>query len=145
MASFSGGDALKKKLEDIAKKMAKGDVEVGFIDHATYTDGTSVAAVAFNNEYGNSKQQPRPFFRNMISKESPGWGDKMARLAKGYDYDAKSILGAMGDDVAGALRQSINDFTTPAIKKSTADAKGFDKPLIDSSDMIDDITFKVNT
>ena len=39
-------EPLMKKLEEIAQKMGGGAVEVGFMEGATYPDGTPVPAVA---------------------------------------------------------------------------------------------------
>jgi len=133
-------------LADIAKRMGGGSVEVGFMSEATYPDGTPVAAVAFWNEYGNPEQNrpPRPFFRGMIAKESPGWANKMAKLAKASDYDGAKVFGLMGEDIKGALQQSINDFTEPGLAPSTVEAKGFAKPLIDTAHMLNSVDYKVN-
>jgi hypothetical protein len=139
------------KLAEIAKSMGGGQVSVGFMKGATYPDGTPVAAVAFWNEFGKPVrsgngdyfQLPRPFFRQMIAKESPGWGRKMAKLAKATDYDGPQVLGLMGEDIKGALAQSINDFTAPPLAPSTVAAKGFDKPLINTSHMLNSITYEV--
>jgi len=146
MATLSGSDAVMKALEDIAKKMGAGAVSVGFMDGATYPDGELVAGVAFQNEFGvlTKNQPPRPFFRRMIVKESPSWVGKMGRLAKATNYDGDKVLGLMGEDIKGALQQSINDFTTPALAASTIEAKGFSKPLIDTSHMLNSITYEVS-
>ena len=148
---LSGADGVMKALEEIARKMGGGEVAVGFMEGATYPDGTPVAAVAFWNEFGkgveskegNYFQMPRPFFRQMIAKESPTWPGKMAKLAKATDYDGDKVLALMGEDIKGALQQSINDFTTPALKESTVEAKGFAKPLIDTSHMLNSIAIEV--
>ena len=148
---LSGADGVMKALEDIAAKMGGGELSVGFMSGATYPDGTPVAAVAFWNEFGkmvesefgNYFQMPRPFFRQMIAKESPTWAAKMAKLAKATDYDGPKVLALMGEDIKGALQQSINDFTTPALKESTVEAKGFAKPLIDTSHMLNSIAIEV--
>lgn len=141
---FLGAEGLSKALEEIAEKMS-GEVQVGFMNGATYPDGTPVAAVAFWNEFGvpSHNQPPRPFFRQMIASESPSWGPKVAKMAKATDFDGQKVLGLMGEDIKGALQQSINDFVTPAIKSSTANAKGFDKPLIDTGHMLNSITYEV--
>ena len=149
---LSGADGVMKALEDIARKMGGGNVAVGFMAGATYPDGTPVAAVAFWNEFGrgvqseqgNYFQMPRPFFRQMIAKESPTWAPKMAKLAKATDYDGPKVLALMGEDIKGALQQSINDFTTPALKESTVEAKGFAKPLIDTSHLLNSVAYSVN-
>ena len=148
---LSGADGVMKALEDIARKMGGGEVAVGFMAGATYPDGTPVAAVAFWNEFGKGVQSkegdyfqlPRPFFRQMIAAESPTWPGKMAKLAKAMDYDGPKVLALMGEDIKGALQQSINDFTTPALKESTVEAKGFAKPLIDTSHMLNSIAIEV--
>ena len=142
---LSGADGVMKALEDIARKMGGGEVSVGFMAGATYPEGTPVAAVAFWNEYGvpSHNQPPRPFFRQMIAKESPTWAPKMAKLAKATEYDGPKVLALMGEDIKGALQQSINDFTTPALKESTVEAKGFAKPLIDTSHMLNSIAYEV--
>ena len=141
---LTGADGVMKALEDIARKMGGGEVSVGFMAGATYPDGTPVAAVAFWNEYGGPGRQPRPFFRQMIAAESPTWPGKMAKLAKATDYDGPKVLALMGEDIKGALQQSINDFTTPALKESTVEAKGFAKPLIDTSHLLNSVAYSVN-
>jgi hypothetical protein len=142
---LSGGDGVTKALEEIARKMGGGEVSVGFMEGATYPDGTPVAAVAFWNEVGKpaTGQPPRPFFRNMIEKESPTWPKKMAALAKATNYDGPKVLAAMGEDIKGALQQSINDFQSPELAESTKEKKGFPKPLIDTDHMINSIEYKV--
>ncbi len=142
---LKGTDAVMKAIEDIAAKMGNVSVSVGFINNATYPDGTPVAAVAYWNEFGvpSRGQPPRPFFRRMIAKESSTWPLKMAKLAKAANYDGKRVMALMGQDLKGALQQSINDFTSPAIADSTAHAKGFSKPLIDTSNMINSVSFEV--
>ena len=150
---LSVADGVMKALEDIARKMGGGEVSVGFMAGATYPDGTPVAAVAFWNEFGkgvqseegNYFQMPRPFFRQMIAKESPTWPGKMAKLAKATDYDGDKVLALMGEDIKGALQQSINEFQSPPLAPSTIEAKGFAKPLIDTSHMLNSVSYEVKT
>ncbi|MFA7254386.1 MAG: hypothetical protein WC107_07625 [Patescibacteria group bacterium] len=141
--TLQGADGVAKALEEIAKRMGGGEVAVGFMEGATYPDGTPVAAVAFWNEFGTTGTPARPFFRQMIAAESPTWAGKMAKLAKATNYDGDKVLALMGEDVGGALRQSINDFQTPELAESTKAAKGFAKPLIDTSHMINSICYQV--
>lgn len=145
MPTLSGSAGVMKALEDIAEKMGGGAVSVGFMEGATYPDGTPVAAVAFWNEYGKPErnQPPRPFFRQMIAAESDTWPGKMAKLAKATDYDGPRVLAMMGEDIKGALQQSINNLTMPALAPSTIAAKGFAKPLIDTSHMINSVDYEV--
>ncbi len=145
--TLQGSDGVMKALEDIAKRMGGGEVSVGFMEGATYPEGTPVAAVAFWNEYGvpSHNQPPRPFFRQMIAAESPTWPGKMAKLAKATDYDGDRVLALMGEDIKGALQKSITDLQAPALAPSTEESKGFSKPLIDTSHMLNSVSYEVKT
>lgn len=57
--TFSGGEALEAKLREIAEKVGKAKtVNVGFLEGATYPDGTPVALIAAVNEYGGTVTVP---------------------------------------------------------------------------------------
>jgi hypothetical protein len=56
---FSGGAALEAKLREIAEKAgAPKTLRVGFLEDATYPDGTPVAQIAAVNEYGGTATVP---------------------------------------------------------------------------------------
>lgn len=58
-ATFSGGSALESKLREIAEKIgAPKTLRVGFLEGATYPDGTPVALVAAANEFGGTVTVP---------------------------------------------------------------------------------------
>ena len=153
---LSGADGVMKALEGIARRMGGGEVSVGFMAGATYPDGTPVAAVAFWNEFGTSRVPPRPFFRTMIAKESPQWAKTMARMAKNSNYDGLRVLALMGEDIGGALVDSIGDVTSPPLAKSTILARAKNvkrgdpvaptiaKPLIDTAHMLKSVSYQVN-
>lgn len=127
MGAVSGGDKIAKVLKQIGDS-AKGGLTVGFLSGATYPDGTPVAQVAFWNEYGhggNFPAPPRPFFRKMIEAESPGWGARMAKGLKHYNYDGHKVLQAMGEDIKGALQQSISTLDSPALSPTTLMLRSF--------------------
>lgn len=134
---------LDTKLREIADSF-EGSVKVGFMAGATYPDGTPVPAVAYWNEFGTVTSPARPFFRRMIAKESPGWGVKLAGVYKAT-HDGEKALGMMGLVIEGELKQSINDLTSPPLAESTIARKGFSKPLIDTSHMINSITSVVES
>ena len=146
MASFKGGDRLQAILKDMAAKLGEGSaVRVGFLEGSTYPDGTSVPMVAAIQEFGAPARKipPRPFFRTMIADKSPGWPKAIADLLPANGYDAKKTLAQVGEGVAGQLRQSIADFTTPANAPSTVARKGFDKPLVDSGHLLASVSYQV--
>ncbi len=79
----------------------------------------------------------------MIAAKSGEWPAATAALLKANNFDAAKTLDQVGAAIAGQLRQSIVDFTTPPLKPSTIKAKGFDKPLIDTGLMSNSIDHKV--
>jgi len=140
----SGGDKLEKALAELASKLQDGKtLSVGFLENATYPDGTSVAFVAAMNEFGTSRMPPRPFFRNMIQDKSPEWPSAIAGLLKSTDMDVDKTLMLAGEAIKGQLQQSINTLTSPPLAESTIDRKGHSKPLIDTSVMVNSVDYVV--
>ncbi|HUD74679.1 MAG TPA: hypothetical protein VMQ76_06370, partial [Terracidiphilus sp.] len=90
------------KLLDLAKR-AHGTVQVGFID-------SDQAPIAFLNEFGHKGRfpsPPRPFFRTMVSNESGKWPEMMAGELKRSKMDGHRTLAYMGEEIDGALKDSI--------------------------------------
>ena len=132
-------DALEAKLLELAKK-AHGSVEIGFID-------SEQAPIAFWNEFGHGGKAPappRPFFRNMVAKESPNWPKMMADELKSSNFDGAHTLAYMGKEIEGSLKQSIMEFDSVPLAASTIKRKGFDKQLIDTGDMLNSTTYRVS-
>ena len=143
---LSGGDKLEDFLKDLGKKIKQSaSVEVGFMEDATYEDGTPVALVAMIQDYGAPAANipPRPFFRNMIQAESEHWGEDLATLLKSTDYNSEQALDLMGKEIAGELRDSINEFDSVPLAPATIASKGFDKQLIHTADMFRNVDHRV--
>jgi hypothetical protein len=120
--TLSGGDELKAKLAEIAHRVGKaGMLRVGFLEGSTEADGTSIPMIAAVQEYGAPSRgiPPRPYFRPMIATKSPSWGGALADILKANDYDVTTALGLVGEDIAGDLRQSIIDLTSPPLSPVT--------------------------
>jgi hypothetical protein len=139
---IQGGDKLAKALEEIAANMA-GSVRVGFLESATYPDGTPVAAVAFWDEFGTTTAPARPFFRTTITEKSSEWADRLAKSAVHFEYDSDKILNLMGQTIAEDIQQSIVGWTDPENAPSTVAKKGFNKPLIDKGVMQRSVDYEV--
>ena len=86
----------------------------------------------------------RPFFRGMIQMRKGEWGTDLGKIVKAADYDSGVALGRLGALVRDQLQESIREFSDPANAKSTIAKKGFDKPLVDSSHMMNSVDFEVN-
>jgi hypothetical protein len=144
--AMTGGDKLDAYLKQAAARVSKpGTLECGFLEDATYPDGTSVATVAAMNEFGvpAHNQPPRPFFRDMIAAKSPDWGVTMGALLKANDGDGNKVLALMGDGIAGQLRDSIVALTSPPLSPTTVARKGSSKPLVNTGVMLQSVDYRV--
>lgn len=141
------GGGLESKLTDIASKLRGGGVvRVGFLEGATYPDGTQVAMVAAIQDFGAPAAgiPPRPFFRNMVRERSSEWPATIRRLLLENDYDTERVLTLMGEGIAGQLRQSIVDTNEPPLKPATIRAKGgVTKPLVDTGHLLASVDFEI--
>lgn len=165
---FQGGEKMARILARMASNLANARaVSIGFHADARYPHAyknrvehrpspkrstTSVAQVAFWNEYGTQKTTPkgrvtatppRPFFRTMIAENSPTWGDSMAYLARVHNYNAERILTNMGIGIQAQLVRSIVEWTEPPNAEFTVKVKGFNNPLIDEGIMQREVGYKV--
>jgi hypothetical protein len=148
MTSFSGGEKMQAILAELASKVSRpGTLRVGFLENATYPDGTSVPMVAAVNEFGAPSRgiPPRPFFRTMVTQNSPAWGPALGGLVKNFGYDATKALEAMGQGISGQLRKSIQDTNSPPLAQSTIDRKGSAKPLVDTGHMLQSIDYDIKS
>ena len=112
--SVKMSDAVTAKLLDLAKR-AHGSVKIGFIDN-------DQAPIAAWNEFGHKGRfpaPPRPFFRTMVAAKSPQWPTMMAGELKRSKMDGHKTLAFMGEEIEGALKQSIIDLTAPPLSRTT--------------------------
>ncbi len=148
MAGISGGEKLEAKLAEIARRLKKGAaVKVGFLEKATYPDGTQVALIAAIQDFGAPSVgiPPRPFFRNMVADKKGEWPAALEQLLVANDYDAERALALLGEGIAGQLRQSIVDTNDPPLKPATIARKGHEKPLIDSGHLLQSVDYEVES
>lgn len=111
-----------KRLAEVARGLSQGGaVNVGFLEGATYPDGTPVAMVAAIQDFGapGASIPPRPFFRNMVAEKSPEWPERLAAALKSFDFDVAKALDFMGQDIQADLRQSIIDTNAPKLSQIT--------------------------
>jgi hypothetical protein len=144
MVQLKGGDKLAAKLAEISKNLTKAaSVDIGFLEGATYPDGTSVALVAAVNEFGSADTPPRPFFRGMIVEKSPEWPDAVGNLLVANGYDADKTLGQTGAAIKGQLQAAIVAYSGTPLKPATIARKGNDKQLVDTGHMLASVDYAV--
>lgn len=85
----------------------------------------------------------RPFFRTTIAEHQAEWGPTLGALVTKKGYDAAKALDAMGQIVAGEIRQGIWDMNTPPNAPSTLRQKKGSKPLVDTGHMLDSVDSEV--
>jgi len=145
--ALSGGDKLDARLKQVLARVGRGQhVRVGFLEGSTYADSdASVPMVAAANEFGDPARgrPPRPFFRLMIDAKAPGWGAKMGKVLHATGYDGERTLRLMGEVLKADLQGSIREFRVPELAPSTIARKGFDKPLIDTSTMLNSVAYDI--
>lgn len=122
MVEIAGGVKYEEWLRKVAAKIGRvGAVRVGFLEDATYPDGTSVATVAAIQNFGAPARgiPPRDFFSRMVREQSPRWGVRFARLLQQNDNDVEKSLTLMGAGIAGQLREAIVETNTPPLSAVT--------------------------
>lgn len=120
--------------------------KVGWFETAAYPDGTPVAYVATIHEFGTARIPARPFMRPAVADNGQQWLDQLAdgakaSLAGGPAPAAVLELVAMG--AAGNVAEKIVAVTSPALSPMTVKRKGSSKPLIDTGQMLQSVTGKV--
>jgi hypothetical protein len=175
MANVQGGARLEAQLRRMAEALGAGGVlRVGFLENATYPStptkklriaydarkakgqsgaiagapgGTTVATIAAIQNFGAPRAgiPPRPFFTNMVADKQGEWPSAIAGLLVANRYNVGKALDIAGFAIAGQLRTSIINTNSPPLAASTIARKGFSKPLIDTSHMINSVDHEVRT
>ena len=143
-------------LSNIANFLGGHKVTAGFLETPKYSDGTPVATVAAQNEFGNpAKNIPsRPFFRNAIKANEQKWGETAGRLiesAMAGKISESQALDQLGAMIKGDIQESILDGDFEQLKKSTLVARQSrkrtpgvaNKPLIDTGHMMRSVDYVV--
>lgn len=141
-----GGQKFERVLEELAQKLRKAKtVRVGFLEGATYPDGTPVPLVAAVQDFGAPSRgiPPRPFFRNMVAAKKGEWPAALEAQLKATNYDARQALDRVGQGIAGQLRQSIADFEGVPLKPATIKRKGSSKQLVDTGHLLNSVDHEV--
>lgn len=142
MSTLTGGAGAQAYLQGLVKKIQDaGVLRVGFLENATYPDGTQVAEVAAKNEYGTIDNPMRPFFRTMVKQKKASWSTNVANVMAANNYDIDKTFNLVGEKIVGQLRDSIQGWTTPPNSQQTIDRKGFNKPLISTSHMLNSAAY----
>ncbi len=115
---------VNKKLLKAIEELSAKNLKVGWGENQKYPNGVQVAYIASIQEFGNPNMRipPRPFMRPSIAQYGEKW-------AKSFTYSAKKIFNnklnvkqaytLMGDVVAGDIRHTISNVSTPPLSNTT--------------------------
>ena len=125
-------------------------VDVGFISHAKYPDGTTVASVAAWNEFGTERKgqthvPERPYFRNALRGAEPELAEVIAENIdpRTMALDA-TTAGKMGQHMVGRIERSITTLRAPPNAPATIKAKGSNNPLVNTRVLVQHVTYRVD-
>lgn len=112
-------------------------LRVGFLEGATYPDGTTVAMVAAVQEFGSPANNipPRPFMRTAIEQKKQRWADHVAKVLPKVD-SADDALNIVAETMEDDFRRSVRDGGWKQNRPRTIAKKGFATPLIDTAHML---------
>ena len=144
----------KKVWNNLKKSFAKAEMledQVGWQADAIYgsdNENLPMAQVAQWQEEGVASKNipPRPFmrvgFKAALSKGANDASFKRIVTAVANGQDVFKALHKEGDSFRQTLRQVMIDWDTPRNAPTTVELKGFDDPLIETSELISNITSK---
>lgn len=153
------GAKLKAALRKIAE-CGKVSLDVGFFEDAKYPDGTSVAYVAYLNEYGGHNPA-RPFMKQTAQKRMKTWAEGVAKNVEKTGVTPASVKRAFemaGQVAVGDVKRTIKDWPPGGNAPSTVAAKARrarsgknlvpinpETVLIDTGKMISSVAYEVKT
>lgn len=140
-AQIIGGQGLDAALQKLLETKAM-HVRAGALAGATYPDGTTVASVLRDNEFGGPETPPRAPLRRTIAERSGVWKIGFAKLMETNTPEvALQKLGVqMVTDIQGTIKAIGAEGGN---SEATIERKGFDKPLMDSGHMMRSIDSEV--
>jgi hypothetical protein len=136
----------RKKHIDLPDKISGPlRVKVGFPAGKTDSD---VVARAIWNHYGTSRGIPsRPFLLNAMRKNKKKYRTAMktsaAKILRG-ETSTGTVVRKLGILAQGDIQDEITNLRSPANARATIKAKGSSNPLIDTGEMRQAVTYKVD-
>lgn len=114
----------RARLEALIEQSKTLSLRVGFFDTSKYQDGTPVAQVAAEQEFGVPKNgvPPRPFMRPTVTANKAKWSGLFARGSRAAivgTIDLRSVFEQIGGVAAGDIAQTISKITSPPLRPAT--------------------------
>lgn len=130
-----------KKATDMLNNLIKkqSGVKVGF-----YENNPNIHK-AITNEFGVPDQNipPRPFMHQTIQNHKKEWAPLFNKLLKKNGGNVDEAFNSLGAVIKGQVVDTIINGEFEPNAPSTIAKKGFDKPLIETSDMKNSVSWAV--
>lgn len=137
-----GVEALKKRVE------TPGTVDVGIIDAGKHLSGDiTVAGIGFAHEFGTATIPERSFIRSTTQERKKDIISLQTELLKKISNGSMKVktgLGLIGEFLSAAIKEKIVAINSPPNAPATIAKKESSNPLIDTSQLKNSITYKVN-
>ena len=135
-------DKLKKALTGKRERI----VNVGFPASAKEPDGTSTAFIAAVHEFGSEHVPERSFMRtslgaNRNKRKALNEQNLKKILNGGMSVDA--ALGQLGLMASSDIKEQIKNGSFAPLKAATIKRKGSSKPLVDTGQMRQSVTYEL--
>lgn len=129
-----------KALLALNRELSRGiTAEVGiFAPDSTnqYPDGATVIEAAVYNEFGTADIPERSFLRSTVDENKGAYADLSAQIIRHAiivgDDNIDRGMADLADEMRDDTRRKIRTLRTPRNAPSTAKAKGFDNPLVET-------------
>lgn len=118
------------------RALEKSEIVAGLFD-------TKNAVKAAHNEFGNSRVPQRSFLRSAMSESEDEAVDLFAETAKRSEFERAGA--AVAVFLKNKIRDKIRNGSFTPNAPSTVKRKGFDKPLIDTGEMLTAVKGKVRS
>ena len=141
----SGGDRALSKLRRMRNTRSVGSVKAGILNKERYPDGTFVAHVANENEFGNSRIPARPAFRQAAAEIAERVREEIINEIGGHKFGVDTITAErVGHAMLNITRRRIVELRRPPNAASTIRKKKSRNPLIDTRRLHDSLTFRID-
>jgi len=144
-----------ERLKNILKDLHGYEARVGWFENSKYEDGTQVAMVAAQNEFGNANKRipARPFMRPTIIEKQNEWAvlaEKGAKQILLGNQNLENVFNLLGLKAVGDIKRTISKIFTPPLAAATIAARlekrknnttvgNLFKPLIDTGIMLNSL------
>jgi hypothetical protein len=110
-------------------------------------EGAERLEIASYHEFGTSTIPARPFLTSWFDARKGEFADEMQTVALRVVRQGGTVddaLGQLGSLYVGQIQAGIRAGIDPPLAEVTIARKGSSKPLIDTGQLVSDITFKVD-